>query len=90
MYPAVTSSADFAREVHQGGPACDKVSDMWSYLESASCEELNRHLAGAKSFSVMRHALGDLMEDLVTPVPMLNPSLKKGLDQFAKRLPGNA
>ena len=44
------------------------------------CEELNRPAFGSsESFSVMRHALGDLMEDLATPVPML------GLDQFAKR-----
>ena len=88
MYPAVTADgmlAEFTREVHEGGHAWDKVADMWTYLEHG--EELNRPAFGwSENFSVMRHALGDLMDDLNTPVPMLNLGLKRDLDQVAKRL----
>ena len=81
MYPAVTADgmlAEFTREVHEGGHAWDKVADMWTYLEHG--EELNRPAFGwSENFSVMRHALGDLMDDLNTPVPMLNQGLQSAL-----------
>ena len=90
VYPSLTPdgmSSEFAREVHQGGLAWDKVADMWTYLEHGSCEELNRPAFGwSENFSVMRHTLGDFMDDLNTPVPMLNRVLKRDLDQVAKRL----
>ena len=84
MYPHVSAggtSAEFTREVWQGGPAWDKVAAMHTCQESGSCEELNK-----PGFSVIRHALRDLTEDLDTPIPMLNPVLKKGLQQVQKRV----
>ena len=71
-------SAEFTREVWQWGPACDKVAAMHTMLESGSCEELNKPAYGwSENFSVLRHALKDLTEDMDTPIPMLNPVQKR-------------
>ena len=90
MYSQVSpdgTSADFTREVWQGGPAWDNVAAMHTCLENGSCEELNKPAFGwSESFSVIRHALRDLTEDMDTPIPMLNPVLKKGLHQVQKRM----